>query len=294
MGEPMPMRRASLMIPLLAAACNAPAPQPVASPLATRSEYLCKTGERLAVTFDPEEKTAAFTFGGERIVLPADTPAGDAFLYRTPGTVLRGDETAVVFSRNKLPDLECARPPAPIPAAPWSSAGRADFVCTDGTRLEVRFDPTQETATVQTGGKSFPLAQEPAASGISYRSPQFALRGKGDRVTWTAGRAAPLACVGVAGLGPDADAYGQEPGWTAKLRGGRIEANWDYGKMRASGGPVAPTVLADGTRRYATQTLALTLAPKPCTDTMSGEAFAMTATLEAGERKLTGCAREAR
>jgi len=285
------MRTLIVALPLLAAACSAPTPQPVASPFATRSDYLCNSGERLSVRFDPEEKTASFGFGGRQIVLPEDTPAGDAFLYRKDGTVLRGDAMQVTFSRNRMPDLVCPRPPAPSPATDWSAASRVDFLCTDGTRLEARFDSTQETATVMWKGSSIRLAQEPVASGVSYRTPQYALRGKGEDMTWTAGRAAPLACRTVAGLGADVDAFGQEPGWSARLRAGAIEAALDYGQKRVSGTPVSPTVAADGSRTYRTPGLALTISDKPCSDTMSDEQFPMTAVLEAGERKLSGCAR---
>lgn len=287
------MRSLFLALPLLAAACSAPTPPPVASPLATRSEYLCNTGERLSVRFDPEEKTASFGFGGRQIVLPQDTPAGDAFLYRKDGTVLRGDEMQVTFSRNRMPDLVCPRPPAPSPATDWSAASRVDLLCTDGTRLEARFDRTQETATVMWQGRSIRLAQEPAASGVSYRTPQYWLRGKGEEMTWTVGRAAPLACRTIGGLGEDVDAFGQEPGWNAKLRAGAIEAALDYGQKRVSSAPVAPTFGADGTRTYRTPTLALTISPAACSDTMSGEPFPLTAVLETGERKLNGCARPA-
>ena len=287
------MRTLLLALPLLAAACSAPTPQPAASPFATRSDYLCDSGDRLSVRFDPEEKTARFSFGGRQIVLPEDTPAGDAFLYRKDGTVLRGDEMQVTFSRNLMPDLVCPRPLAPSPATDWSSASRVDLFCTDGTRLEARFDRTQETATVMWKGTTIRLAQEPVASGVSYRTPQYALRGKGEEMMWTAGREAPLVCRTVAGLGADVDAFGQEPGWNAKLRAGAIEAALDYGQNRVSSSPVAPVISADGTRAYRTSTLALTLTDKPCNDTMSGEGFPMTAVLEAGERKLNGCARPA-
>ena len=182
---------------------------------------------------------------------------------------------------------------APAPVTDLSSATRVEFVCTDGTRLETRFDAARETVTVRWDGGSVTLPQEPAASGMSYRSPHYALRGKGEEILWTVGRAAPRTCRTLGALGPDADAFGQEPGWNVKLRGGVLEATLDYGARRLTAGPVAPTLSADGTRRYATPTLALTLSPQPCTDSMSGEPFTMTALLETGERKLNGCARPA-
>lgn len=81
----------------------------------------------------------------------------------------------------------CATPsPSGLPAS-------AVFVCEDGTTLNVRFVPDAAYVT-PSGGTELMLPQERAASGIWYRTAQHEFRGKGDEMTWTVGRMAPIAC----------------------------------------------------------------------------------------------------
>lgn len=74
---------------------------------------------------------------------------------------------------------------------PWQT-----FTCSNGTSLRVQFRP--DSATVQTRTprpRTIILAEAPAASGILYQDGHHSLRGKGEDLTWTTGRAAPITCT---------------------------------------------------------------------------------------------------
>lgn len=78
-------------------------------------------------------------------------------------------------------------------ASPSSAPAPVVYACEDGSVLNVRFVP--EGAYVSTvGAQELLLPQLPAASGISYGTAQYKLRGKGDEATWTVGRRVPTAC----------------------------------------------------------------------------------------------------
>ena len=67
------------------------------------------------------------------------------------------------------------------------------YSCEGDLTLRVQF--TRDAARVTLpGGEELLLPQQPAASGISYGTPQHQLRGKGDEATWTTGRRTPMAC----------------------------------------------------------------------------------------------------
>lgn len=82
----------------------------------------------------------------------------------------------------------CAGPkPAPIPGP------HVVYSCEDGLTLRVRFARDGAHVTLPSGEQVY-LPQHPVASGTSYATPQHELRGKGDEVTWTAGRRVPIGC----------------------------------------------------------------------------------------------------
>ena len=77
--------------------------------------------------------------------------------------------------------------------APHLDPGPVVYACEGGTTLTVRFAPGM--AYVSTGsGAELALAQQVAASGIWYATPQHSLRGKGEQATWTVGRKVPVQC----------------------------------------------------------------------------------------------------
>ena len=86
----------------------------------------------------------------------------------------------------------CAMPSRSTHEAP-SVHGPVVYSCEDGLTFSVRF--TREAAHVRLpSGEEVNLPQLPAASGISYGTPQHHLRGKGEDATWTAGGRPPVAC----------------------------------------------------------------------------------------------------
>ncbi|WP_057882751.1 MliC family protein [Tsuneonella troitsensis] len=70
---------------------------------------------------------------------------------------------------------------------------RVAYVCESGTALDVLY--TGETARIMaTVGKPIVLQQRETGSGFWYESPTHSLRGKGEEVTYTVGRMAPMTC----------------------------------------------------------------------------------------------------
>ena len=70
---------------------------------------------------------------------------------------------------------------------------RVVYVCEGGTSLDVLY--TGETARLMsTTGRPIVLKQRETASGFWYESPTHSLRGKGEEVTYTVGRMAPIKC----------------------------------------------------------------------------------------------------
>lgn len=72
----------------------------------------------------------------------------------------------------------------------------ARYRCMDGTRIAVRFDNRNDTATISRGGKRLATLQgQKPASGIWYRKGRYELRGKGNAATLTTPGAPPTACT---------------------------------------------------------------------------------------------------
>lgn len=70
---------------------------------------------------------------------------------------------------------------------------QVSYVCDGGSALKVLY--TGETARVMsTAGSPIVLKQRETASGFWYESPTHSLRGKGEEVTYTVGRMAPMKC----------------------------------------------------------------------------------------------------
>lgn len=68
------------------------------------------------------------------------------------------------------------------------------FRCDDGSALRVLFVPGAAKVT-PTGDRTFRLPQQRSGSGFRYATPRQELRGKGNEVTWTVGRRAPVQCT---------------------------------------------------------------------------------------------------
>jgi len=77
----------------------------------------------------------------------------------------------------------------------WAPAAERTvrYTCTNGPALVIAY--AGETARIVEGnGAGAELRQRPAASGFWYETGPRSLRGKGDEVTYTVGRMAPITC----------------------------------------------------------------------------------------------------
>lgn len=83
--------------------------------------------------------------------------------------------------------------PASAATAKHSKATEVKFKCHGGKTMKVVFG--SKTATViYEKGKPVALPQSLAADGFLYKDAKYSLRGKGDRVTWSARGKRPIDC----------------------------------------------------------------------------------------------------
>ena len=71
---------------------------------------------------------------------------------------------------------------------------KAKYYCNKGQSLKVVFQGDWATVTPK-GGKPVSLKQAMTADGFLYAKGKYSLRGRGNKATWTAGRAKPLNCT---------------------------------------------------------------------------------------------------
>jgi membrane-bound inhibitor of C-type lysozyme len=67
------------------------------------------------------------------------------------------------------------------------------YLCKDGTRLGVWFEPESAIIT-ENDGETMILPQKRAGSGIWYGIDELDFRGKGEDATWTSGKRPPTQC----------------------------------------------------------------------------------------------------
>jgi membrane-bound inhibitor of C-type lysozyme len=86
----------------------------------------------------------------------------------------------------------------PSPETSVDNRSTARYRCMDGGRMTARFDPDNGQVTVIRGGKQLGvLTQQRTASGIAYSGGGYALRGKGEAMTFTAPGQPPIACTAI-------------------------------------------------------------------------------------------------
>lgn len=84
---------------------------------------------------------------------------------------------------------------APAATAAPARAITAVYACDDGSTLRARFAGSSARVTLPgRARRQVDLPQQRSGSGFIYATPRYELRGKGDDVTWTVGRRAPLRC----------------------------------------------------------------------------------------------------
>ena len=70
---------------------------------------------------------------------------------------------------------------------------KAKYYCSKGQSLKVVFHANKAVVTPK-GGEPITLRQAMTADGFLYAKGKYSLRGRGNKATWTAGKAKPLKC----------------------------------------------------------------------------------------------------
>ena len=83
---------------------------------------------------------------------------------------------------------------APATAPPAPEEHRVTYGCDRGPDLTVVYAEGQASIIGSDGTAAIVLPQKPAASGVWYETATHSIRGKGDEVTYTVGRMAPMTC----------------------------------------------------------------------------------------------------
>jgi putative lipoprotein len=179
----------------------------------------------------------------------------------------------------------------------------AAYTCGDGARVEVAYDSRQAIRVLPPGGSAQRLRRVEAATGARYRAAGTAFWDRGGRATFDPADGPAMACerrdtaaswADAALSGARFRALGQEPGWIAVVRDGRVRAELDYG-ARVVTAPVDQVPETAGTTTwYARQrpgSLRLLAQDTLCRDVMSGHALPLTVTLVVDGRTYEGCGR---
>ena len=93
----------------------------------------------------------------------------------------------------KLFTIAAAAAVALLASGPAQASTKAKFICKGGSTLGVAFKGNKARVSVP-GAEQITLTQALSADGFLYTKGKYSLRGKGDKVTWTAGNAKPLSC----------------------------------------------------------------------------------------------------
>lgn len=199
------------------------------------------------------------------------------------------------------PDAPDAPPPdAPPPAAPTTEAvlDRSFYVCPDDVVFSVDF--LADAARVYLVDRVVRLPRD-AGDGSRYADGAMELRVE-DGAARLSDPDGGIRChaEGSGEVWREAvrrgvvfRAMGEEPGWLIEVdRDGRMVVVLDYGSERIEARVPGPTRSERG-QEYRAQTadhaIRLVIEDRPCRDTMSGEAFPATVTLDVDGRSYRGC-----
>lgn len=136
------------------------------------------------------------------------------------------------------------------------------------------------------------LVQVEVASGAKYADPadpETWLWSKGDAATVSLGGTVLPDCTPALPPGSGWRAIGHEPDWSAELAGGQLRFTPFGGDPREAALPAPEASDAGALYRLDAIGLALTVAPGPCADTMTGMPYPDRVTLADGSRSLAGC-----
>lgn len=109
----------------------------------------------------------------------------------------------ILIAATSLFLLSCAdmHPPTIDISAQQTNTTNVKYTCTRNTKLSVNFtsknDEVEQTVAIINGygEQAIILPNKAVASGFLYSNGKYALRGKGDKATWTIGRMVPFKCL---------------------------------------------------------------------------------------------------
>jgi heat shock protein HslJ/uncharacterized membrane protein len=233
---------------------------------------------------------ASFPVGGRQSPLPfrlTDVPSDPILLraaIREAGAVTWLSEPIEVGPGAGPVDLRI------LPMQPHAGGGFISTMICGGRFVQVGF--AGDGAVVSMGGEARRLSPSPSASGARFAD-------GGAQVTsfWSKGRDATVVWSGV--TLPECDvvtmpdtanitARGNEPGWRLDLSPEGMRLTTETG-VTASAGALPPAILRmDATTYVVPGLMVATLLPGPCSDTMSGMVYPLTASLDVLDPPLPG------
>ena len=198
-----------------------------------------------------------------------------------------------------------AAPVEPAAAPVTEAVAPVTFQCGD-ERITASFDNVAGNVSLSIGGEALTLPQAVSGSGARYADEQGnEFWNKGSNATLTRTGKPAVECAQTALTSPWDDAkargvafrgIGQEPGWFVEVDQGEapaLRATLDNGSREVQ---VAQAQALADNAGFAGKTadgvaVELQIKREPCTDAMSGEAFAASAQLKVGDQAFTGCGR---
>ncbi len=209
------------------------------------------------------------------------------------------------------PERETTPPPAAAPAPVVEPAPPVEVVHTTawtcGRDRVVLTSRGEEAATLELGGSVRALRATPSASGVRLVGEGIAFQVDGEVASLERGGPAVTCVFDTATTtwleardrGVTFRALGQEPGWTLEIGPDRMVLVAQYGEMRVktsldepSFNPRERTTTWRG--KSTGHALTATVKERPCTDTMSGEAFDYSVTVTLDWQTWSGCGRKLR
>lgn len=189
---------------LLVAACasggSPPPSRPIPPPVETRTQFRCDNGETVLVRFFPQQGIAVLERGGQNVELQQQR-TGSGFLYSNGQTSIRGQGNDMTMTVGNMAPTQCRAvgggQPVPPPGGGGDPVLEGTFFyrCENGDRIEVRFFPNQGVATLQRGGRSHEMTQQPTSRGFIFKGADYQIQGRDQNLQLIPTNEAPIACV---------------------------------------------------------------------------------------------------
>ena len=177
------------------------------------------------------------------------------------------------------------------------------YDCDDGSYIVTHMGPEDDAITIFLPGETIRLPHIQSGSGAKYSDGKITFWTKGKEALLEIEGADPLKClenrrrswIEDAKLrGNDYWAAGNEPGWTLEIGPEQTVLKTNYGQDRYEFKTPEPAV--DGEARHTTyrayvdgMAIVIEISGVPCQDSMSGEAFETSVSVQLGGQELLGC-----